>query len=332
MRLNEIYERYKEEFNRTGWHPHPSKLLALRLLQIKDEMFKSILTFNFYDRHKELIVEKIEDVKKGFSISKEEMVDLFAYGDEKFKKFLCDSIDEYNNFEKMAFYQGYEVVRWGNEHYPSATPEEIFTIYSESLRSNFGFPYSGLDYSNFSVHEIIEYFKSKREKKKVDITISLEDIYNEYREEFIETGKRPDFSELLMIKMLQVIDLYKAFLEEPYGFYLENYDLIDVDIDDIMGDFDFSEEDMINYIKEEIDYDIIELNKPKVWYSVLTKEVLGDCYIAMINYLVLNKDRSVEEVYNSFIKAREEFQIITFNDGKRRVRRKSIPINGFKFN
>ena len=164
MSLNEIYERYKEEFNRTGWHPHPSKLLALRLLQTKDEMVKSIFTFNFYDCYKELIVEKIKEVKVDFSISKEEIVDLFAYGDEKLKKFLCNSVEEYNNFEKMAFYQGYEVVRWGNEHYPSATPEEIFTIYSESLRSDFGFPYSGLDYSSFSVHEIIDYFKSYGKK------------------------------------------------------------------------------------------------------------------------------------------------------------------------
>ena len=54
MSLNEIYEKYKKEFNRTGWHPHPSKLLALRLLQIKDEMTKGLFNRDtFYRKYEE---------------------------------------------------------------------------------------------------------------------------------------------------------------------------------------------------------------------------------------------------------------------------------------
>ena len=58
MSLNEIYERYKKEFNRTGWHPHPSKLLALRLLQIKGAM-PIIDRKSFYKSYKEIIIENI---------------------------------------------------------------------------------------------------------------------------------------------------------------------------------------------------------------------------------------------------------------------------------
>ena len=335
MSLNEIYERYKKEFNRTGWHPHPSKLLALRLLQIKDEMTKG--GFNrdtFYRQYEEKINEMIEEVIVDFAITREMLIKEMCHFDEKFERFIRENKKEYESRKiDVVFRMGYDVVRWANTYFKDATPEEIYSIYSESLRSHYGFPYDGIDYTSFTTpNELIEFFINDREPKRADITISLEDIYNEYREEFIETGKRPDPSELLMIKMLQEKEKQDEDFISKFELSLEITSLIDVLIEDLRNDFEYTTEDMIEYIIEKTGCDSSEyFDFPDCYASAMSRYALNECIEFFCDFIRFDYYESVEEVYNSFIKSREETQTITSNKVRRRKPVKFVATTGFKF-
>ena len=59
--------------------------------------------------------------------------------------------------------------------------------------------------------------------------------------------------------------------------------------------------------------------------------VSQECLEFLNMSLILNKDRSVEKVYNSFIKSREESQNLTSNKVRCKKPSKLIPTTGFKF-
>ena len=327
MNLREIYERYKKEFNRTGWHPHPSKLLALRLLQIKDEM--TIIDRNlFYESYKKIIIENIEEVIVDFAITFEDLVcDMVDFEDRVANLIKKSGQKQYEKYVRsVVFQRGYNVVRWGNEKYPNATSEEIYSVFCEFLKNDIRFPHTDIDISSFTLNELIDYLRKQGELKKDNITISLEGIYNKYREEFIETEKKPHPAELLMILMLQEKDKYIASTNSTSEFYSKNSELINEKAEDIMNDFDFTIYDLVEYLNEKNSF-YFEKFDAEDRVRIVPEESLVFFNMTLIN----NKDRSVKKVYKSFIKSREESQSITPNNVRRRKPTKSIATTGFNF-
>ena len=64
----------------------------------------------------------------------------------------------------------------------------------------------------------------------------------------------------------------------------------------------------------------------------MSKYIFNECIEFFCAVIMFEDYESVEEVYNSFIKSREETQTITSNSVRRRKPAKLIPTNGFKFN
>ncbi len=74
-KLLEIYQNSLNEFNKSGYHPHPANLLSMLLLSEKDR-FKplSVSEGEFYKKYKYVIDDKIAKVIADFRMSKEEIV------------------------------------------------------------------------------------------------------------------------------------------------------------------------------------------------------------------------------------------------------------------
>ena len=59
MKLEDLYEHYRKEFNRTAIHPHPAELLSMILLPEKDKYpAKSGVSGEFYKYYQEQSLKK----------------------------------------------------------------------------------------------------------------------------------------------------------------------------------------------------------------------------------------------------------------------------------
>ena len=125
--LQELYEQYKQKFNRTAIHPHPSELLALLLLPEKDKFIESNNnSIEFYTKNEELIREKMEQVIIDFGITKEEINNYITQKGIVPK----DNIDYEIHKIWSVFANGFNVVRWGNIHRPNWSPERVYNDFS----------------------------------------------------------------------------------------------------------------------------------------------------------------------------------------------------------
>ena len=126
MKLIDVYNAYKEEFKKTGSHPHPAELLALLMLSDKEKY--CISKFNFYLENKRNINMKIDKVIEDFNISKEEIIDMLSNGNDAVADVIRSDYTLYKTLKyEIVFYVGYKIVEWGNKYFESATPEEVYS-------------------------------------------------------------------------------------------------------------------------------------------------------------------------------------------------------------
>lgn len=126
LKLEDLYEQYKQTFNRTAIHPHPAELLSLLLLTEKDK-YPAItgVSGDFYEYYQEEITEKIDQVIVDFAITKEEIIDYIEqtgiyYEEEKYEHYKI----------WLVFNEGFGVVQWGNMYHLDATPEKLHNDWS----------------------------------------------------------------------------------------------------------------------------------------------------------------------------------------------------------
>ena len=128
-KLSDKYTRYKNNFNQTGEHQHPSELLALLLLQEKD-IYKSKEinpnTFEFYLEHKESISEKIDQVIVDFAITKQEIINIIETNGIKYSEELYEEHKIW-----FVFANGIRVLQWGLINQPNLSPEKLHNVFSE---------------------------------------------------------------------------------------------------------------------------------------------------------------------------------------------------------
>lgn len=120
--LQEIYDEYKEKYNKTGEKPYPDKLLALLLLKEKDKYNPGhLVNGEFYNLYKKEIDAKIEQVINDFEITKEEIIGYIEqkgilYREERYEH---DKI-------WFIFVNGFAVVIGTQRWDPSYTPEKAY--------------------------------------------------------------------------------------------------------------------------------------------------------------------------------------------------------------
>lgn len=128
-KLSDKYIRYKNKFNQTGIHPHPSELLAILLLQEKD-IYKSKEinpnTFEFYLEHKELISEKIDQVIVDFAITKQEIIEIIETNSIKYSEELYEEHKIW-----FVFANGIRALQWGLINQPNWSPEKLHNVFSD---------------------------------------------------------------------------------------------------------------------------------------------------------------------------------------------------------
>ena len=119
--LQEIYNDYLENFYKTGIRPHPDRLLALLLLQDKDNYKpRRLNSKEFYENNQIEITKKINKVITDFEYTKQ---DIMNYID------LTDIIDYEEAKIWYVFKEGFESLRWGILYREGSTPEEIYSSY-----------------------------------------------------------------------------------------------------------------------------------------------------------------------------------------------------------
>lgn len=120
------YNNYLINFNKTGEHPHPSKLLALLLLPEKDNYLPwKVENDKFYHYYKKEIDEKIEKIINDFQITKEEMI--------YYVKEIRNVNKEAEKFEPnqiwLAFIYGIDALHWGILYHYYLSPEKNYEEY-----------------------------------------------------------------------------------------------------------------------------------------------------------------------------------------------------------
>lgn len=73
-KIKRLYDTYLNYYKKSGYHPHPANLLALKLLLKRDE-FEGLKVSEgkFYNKYKKSIDESIQEVEKDFNINEEEI-------------------------------------------------------------------------------------------------------------------------------------------------------------------------------------------------------------------------------------------------------------------
>lgn len=157
--VEKLYNLYLDYYKKTGYHPHPANLLALKLLLKRNE-FEGLKVSEgqFYNKYKVSIDKSIKEVEKDFNINEEEIKSYIE------KKGLFVSDDDYYHYKIWYVYaEGFGVLH-GNLMY---TPEK------NSLNI-----YSDLDDKNivFALYEKYE--------EKSDVS-----IYDEYNDTRLKTNR-----------------------------------------------------------------------------------------------------------------------------------------------
>ena len=302
MSINKIYERYKEEFNRTGWHPHPRKLLALLLLERKNEMMTNLSHSRFfYNEYENIIRSCIDKVIVDFAITEAELIKLTAeFSDD-------DYIDDLINGDQMydkdwVFYYGYDIVRVANKYFRDASGQKIYSIFSKILNNRMGFFSSCSEFPLYANEdEMIENFKELEKDKMFDVAISLNDRYNQYREEYIETGIRPNPGELLILLMLQEKEKYPVSknLNDEFNFLSEYLKEIDKYAKKVEEDFNISEEEILKVLVKDND----EEKRKMFQEETSTYTIFKICFYFRAGYRIVelgnrhHPNGTAEEIY-----------------------------------
>lgn len=134
-KIEKLYNLYLVYYKKTGYHPHPANLLALKLLLKRNE-FEGLKVEEgtFYNEYKEFIDESIQEVEEDFNINEEEIKSYI----EREGLFVIDD-DYYHDKIWYVYAEGFGVLH-GNLMY---TPERnSLDIYSDLDNKNIVFaPY-----------------------------------------------------------------------------------------------------------------------------------------------------------------------------------------------
>ena len=217
--LQEQYDFYLEYYRKTGFYPHPRKLLGLLLFQERDKYATYIAgEWDFCLHHEELIMEKINKVLKDFSIT-EELLDKMT------KVLRLSNINSTSGLFKGRIYWTFSIAL--SNLYRSMFNDEDIT---------------DVEMFNYYFDETAVVFKD-------DTIPSLGELYDYYLSEFEVTGIHPHPSELLSILLLLEREKYSQ-VDCPFlEFYILYKEQIKEKINQVLKDFNITKEEIIRYIK-----------------------------------------------------------------------------------
>lgn len=168
--------------------------------------------------------------------------------------------------------------------------------------------------------------------------ISLEELYNQYLNKFKKDGIHPHPSELLALLLLPDKDKYLSLTGNLGDFYKYYKEEIDNKINQVMKDFDLTEEDIIDYIEKNVICNKENYEEHKIWF------VFANGFGVLQWGIMYHPDWSPERMHNAFsvywgrklildslIEETENIKKIGYT--KNKTRGKIIPISttGFKF-
>lgn len=218
--LQEQYDFYLEYYEKTGFYPHPRKLLGLLLFQEREEYSTYIANeTDFYLHHEQSIMEKINKVINDFYITKELMINIVITLPYSNKEIVYDILDG-----------------------------RITGTFSSALSNLYR---SLFNEENLTSEELFGYYFDKTEIVFKKSTIpSLNELYAFYLSEYRVTGKHPQPNELLSLLLLPEKEKYShtnCSIEEFYLYYKKE---IDKKIARVMIDFNITKEEIIKYIEK----------------------------------------------------------------------------------
>lgn len=165
--------------------------------------------------------------------------------------------------------------------------------------------------------------------------ISLQEQYNQYLKAYKRTKKRnhPHPSELLALLLLPDKDHYKYEGITIGQFYNVHKDLIDTKIEQVINDFELTEEDIISYA--------VAVKDPRLKVDY---ERLKIRYVFFLGYNILeaaywkHPNLCPERIYNAYLSWWGKTPIsdnliddvIKKHKGKKKTKKISIPTRGFK--
>ena len=130
MTLIEFYNEELENYHDTGERNHPSNLLALLLLNKKDEFEPlKVNEGEFYDTYKEEIDRGIEKVTKDFNFSKEDFIN---YIEESLGSYVEEDYEDDKLWQ--VFSEGFGALHWGLMYRTDCSGEEIYSYYFDDAR------------------------------------------------------------------------------------------------------------------------------------------------------------------------------------------------------
>lgn len=95
--IEKLYNLYLDYYKKTGYHPHPANLLALKLLLKRDEFEGlKVAEGEFYNKYKKSIDKSIQEVEIDFNINEEEIK---SYIEEK-----CIIVSDDNYFHDKIWF------------------------------------------------------------------------------------------------------------------------------------------------------------------------------------------------------------------------------------
>lgn len=120
--LQERYDKFLKEHQETGLKTYPDKLLALLLLQEKDNYDpEDLVNGEFYEKYKQPIDDKIKKVMNDFDLTKEDIITFIekqgiAYQEKNY---------EYDKIWHV-FYEGFGAIIGTQRYTPSQSPEQAY--------------------------------------------------------------------------------------------------------------------------------------------------------------------------------------------------------------
>ncbi len=125
MTLTELYDAKRQKYVDTGKKEEPSKLLALLLLEKKEEFLPlEVEEGKFYHYYQEIIDKNIAKVNADFQFS-----------DDDYKKLITEKLGyfEENSFEEdklwQVFGEGIGALHWGLMYMTDKTGIDIYSYY-----------------------------------------------------------------------------------------------------------------------------------------------------------------------------------------------------------
>lgn len=116
------YEKYLQEHQATGLKTYPDKLLALLLLQEKENYHPENLTNGeFYEKYQLQIEEKINQGIKDFNLTKE---DIISFIEKKGVIYREETYEEDKIW--FVFYEGFGAIIGTQRYQPSCSPEQAY--------------------------------------------------------------------------------------------------------------------------------------------------------------------------------------------------------------